>query len=505
MTSLRHHPLGAAVPETPHAVCCSLPTMADIIGYEEKTPETLAALKAGYPRFVSHRFVRMLAQELQDRNGWEDRHVFAVSSLNSVPPMLQFTGTPGAGYEEIEDGVVAVHFPNVPEAWESARNFLQHTGVSVSSRQAEDWLAREQLVDTVFSEELAEGTAESASRSVRGRIAKAAGADAGDVLLCSSGMNAFWSVFQTTMDFQRLRGRGIWLKLGWIYVDTGEILEKFLRGNGEQVVSLYQIADEAALRAAFEEHGPRIAGVICEAPTNPLVQTPDLELVSELCRAHGAVCVLDPSIAGMLNVSLLPLADVVTTSLTKYAASEGDVMAGAIVLNRQSPYAPVYAEGLGFWREPLYPRDLRRLARQMDNWEALTADLNANAGQLAAWLEEHPRVRKVWWAGEPGTRQNFERVARDGLASCGAVLTLELEGELAAFYDNLRVVKGPSFGTTFTMACPFLYLAHYPLASTEEGRRWLRSLGIDPDLVRLSVGCEPFAEIRDAIDEALSM
>ena len=48
MNSLRQFPLGAVFPESPHAVVCSLPTMADVCGYEEKDARVLNALKSGY-------------------------------------------------------------------------------------------------------------------------------------------------------------------------------------------------------------------------------------------------------------------------------------------------------------------------------------------------------------------------------------------------------------------------------------------------------------------------
>src|SRR3954468_7986863 len=54
-------PLGQRIPASPHAVSCSLPTMRDVRGYEEKDPETLRQLTSGYPRFVVHPFAKQLA------------------------------------------------------------------------------------------------------------------------------------------------------------------------------------------------------------------------------------------------------------------------------------------------------------------------------------------------------------------------------------------------------------------------------------------------------------
>ena len=57
---------------------------------------------------------------------------------------------------------------------------------------------------------------------------------------------------------------------------------------------------------------------------------------------------------------------------------------------------------------------------------------------------------------------------------------------LQAFYNALAVSKGPSLGTTFTLVCPYTLLAHY----TELD--WAAQYGVHADLIRVSVGTEPF-------------
>ena len=54
-----------------------------------------------------------------------------------------------------------------------------------------------------------------------------------------------------------------------------------------------------------------------------------------------------------------------------------------------------------------------------------------------------------------------------------------------------------------TLICPFMYLAHYDLVTTPEGRAELAASGIDPDLLRLCVGMEPVEEIIAALQAAL--
>ena len=126
--------------------------------------------------------------------------------------------------------------------------------------------------------------------------------------------------------------------------------------------------------------------------------------------------------------------------------------------------------------------------------------MGANARLLADFLSGHAAVKKVHYAGYS---DHFAEVARSA-GSGGAMITIELHAEIHPFFDALNVMKGPSFGTEFTLVCPFMYLAHYDLVTADEGRNFLRSIGIDPDLIRISVGTEPISEIIEVFEEVLS-
>ncbi|HXA80345.1 MAG TPA: PLP-dependent transferase, partial [Opitutaceae bacterium] len=211
---------------------------------------------------------------------------------------------------------------------------------------------------------------------------------------------------------------------------------------------------------------------------------------------------LDPTVSSAFNVNLLPYADVVTTSLTKYAASEGDVIAGLAVVNPASPHAARLRPKLASLLEPVYPRDLARLAAQIGKTEALLARVHDSVPRVAAFLESHPAVRDVYWPRRAESRANFDRVAR-APGAVGAMISFTLRGPLEKFYDRLRLPKGPSFGMTTTLICPFMFLAHYDLVTSEAGRAELAASGLDPNLLRLSVGTEPVEEIIAALAEAL--
>ena len=246
-----------------------------------------------------------------------------------------------------------------------------------------------------------------------------------------------------------------------------------------------------------------MAGVIAEVPTNPLIQTPDLPALGELCRRHGALLIVDPSIASIHNVNVLTHADLVVASLTKYAASEGDLTAGLVAVNPAGRDAAALREAVPAELEPVYPRDLSRLAAQIGDTREVLAKIHANTARVAAFLESHPAVREVRWARQPSCAANFQRIARASDATGGVItFTLHRRGALETFYDHLRLPKGPSFGMKTTLVCPFMYLAHYDLVTTPAGLTELAASGVDPDLLRLCCGTEPAEEIIGALSEA---
>jgi cystathionine gamma-synthase len=241
---------------------------------------------------------------------------------------------------------------------------------------------------------------------------------------------------------------------------------------------------------------------MAEVPTNPLVQTPDVEALAALCRRHSVKLVLDPSLASSFSVDCLPHADVVVTSLTKYTGNEGDIIAGLVAVNPATPGAGVLRRAAAAAIEPPYARDQARLAAQIRNTGAVLGRIEETAPKVAAFLASHPAVRTTHWALEPVSRGNYLRIARSA-GSTGGIISFTLRGRLEPFYDRLRLPKGPSFGMRTTLICPFLYLAHYDLVSTPEGRAELLANGLDPDMLRLCVGTEPADEIIGALAEAL--
>ena len=478
--------------------------MRAIRGYEEKDPEIIRQLTSGYPRFVVHPFARQLGEHcLAGFEPAKKNHTLWLTSSGKMAGALAAHLAAVAGVALFEhNGFHGVSHPVSADTFARAKVFLQNIGGFISSREAEDHLVRLGLRAAPHAEESFSGDA---LAEIHRQLHHALpGTTPADLAIANCGMNAIYAGFRAVSELQATRGRTVWIQLGWLYLDTIAILKKFTAAPGDYVY-FRNVFDLEGLKRIFATHGHRIAGVITEVPTNPLIQTPDLPALAALCREHGARLLVDPSIAALHNLDVLPHADVVVTSLTKYAASEGDLTAGLAAVNPAGPDAAELRRRLCAGIEPLYARDAARLAREIGETDAVLARIHASTPRVVEFLEQHPAVHHVYWALQASSRENFLRLARAPNATGGMItFTLREAGALTRFYDRLRLAKGPSFGMKTTLICPFMYLAHYDLVTTPAGLAELAASKLDPDLLRLCIGTEPVEEIIAALAEALT-
>lgn len=474
--------------------------MRAVRGYEEKDPAITGQLTSGYPRFVVHPFARQLGRHYSQTKGLSNRTLWLVSSSGMAHELVAHLGA-AAGAKVFADGDIhGVTHPLSPELFSQSKTFLQNIGGFISSRAAEDQLARLGLVSGVVPETLFAGDA---TGEIKRHLAPSfPEAETDDIVLANCGMNAVYNAFRALSGLQAARGRTVWIQLGWLYLDTIAILKKFTATPADYLY-IHDVFDVPALEKIFAQQGNRIAGIIAEVPTNPLIQTPDIRRISALAREHGAAVVIDPSIASIRSLNLLPHADLIAGSLTKYTASEGDLVAGLVVINPSAADADTLRVAIKATIEPLYERDARRLALEIANTDRVLTRIQKSLPEVVAWLGSHPKVKDVFWALHPASKANYLALARSPDA-VGAMVSFSLRTALEPFYDRLTLPKGPSFGMTTTLICPFMYLAHYDLVTTEEGRAELLKSGIDPDLLRLSVGCEPIEEIISSLADALA-
>lgn len=125
--------------------------------------------------------------------------------------------------------------------------------------------------------------------------------------------------------------------------------------------------------------------------------------------------------------------------------------------------------------------------------------INVNAEAICDILKTHPRIKDVYYPKVVPSKQFYDQ-RRNPQGGYGGLLsaTFHSTKDATAFYDALNTEKGPSLGTNFTLASPFVLLAHY----TE--LEWAAQYGVDINLVRFSVGLEDTQTLKVTIHEALN-
>jgi len=183
-------------------------------------------------------------------------------------------------------GLHGIAHPISPELAGRARVFLQNVGGFLSSRAAEDELVRLGLRPAAEPEETFRGDAET---EVRRALRPAfPGIPDDQFFLANCGMNAVDSAFRAVTELQSAQGRTVWIQLGWLYLDTIAILQKFTRTPGDYV-HVRDVFDLSALEKILNAHAGRVAGIVAEVPTNPLIQTPKIAAIAALARRCAAL------------------------------------------------------------------------------------------------------------------------------------------------------------------------------------------------------------------------
>jgi cystathionine gamma-synthase len=470
--------LGAPLPDSLHAVSVALPRWQDVVGYEEKWPEVVERLQSGYPRFVIHRLVRELAQQVA---GNKPCLIFPSATVARL--CADFINRQSGAPSEVISHRAVWGVVTTAAGADALKAFWQHTGLIVSTRQALAELS---------------GTAANARNqqvygALRQQLASLYGCAPDDVFLQPTGMAAEYAALRVVM---RRSPDLPTLQIGFPYVDTYKLQEKF----GVSATLLHDLHRAPQDLRALLSRG-QLAGCFSEIPGNPLLGSVDLRLITPILREHRVPLIADDVVATPLNVDLSSHADLIATSLTKYLVGSGDAMGGALICNPKSPYyVELKAIATELHEELLWHEDVEVLSAHLDSFPERMRRHNANGLLIAERLRQHPAIDQVWypkWAF--GDAYEAVRRPDGGWGSLVTFLPKNAEKTSPLIYDNLAVCKGPSLGTDFTIACPFTLLAHY----TE--LEWAEACGVPRNLIRISVGLEDPDELWERIERALAL
>lgn len=327
--------------------------------------------------------------------------------------------------------------------------------------------------------------------TVRAAEAKIAALDkAEDAILTSSGMAAITSTLL------------IMLSTGDHFIITEDCYRRtrafcrtFLTRFGIECTTV-RPGDYDGIEAAIQ---PNTKLIFSESPTNPFMRCLDYARLADIAKRHKIKTAVDTTFGTPMNVRPIEYGiDLVIHSVTKYLAGHNDLLAGCVVGNYSITTALRQSQGvLGSVVDPhcgyLILRGLKTLGLRMRQH-------NASGLAVARFLEDHPKVKRVWY---PGLESHPDhRIAAQTMEGFGGVISFEINGDGAMtsrFIDSCRIPKiGPSLGGVESLIEQPAIISYY---DTDPDVR--QSLGISDELVRLSLGIEETADLIADLAQAL--
>jgi len=254
--------------------------------------------------------------------------------------------------------------------------------------------------------------------------------------------------------------------------------------------SYVPLTDYAAWEKAIR---PNTKLLFLETPSNPLMEIADIRKLADIAHAHKALLVVDNVFCTPALLQPLKLgADIVVHSVTKYLDGQGRCIGGAIVGDAERVGTDIF----GFLRTggpSMSPFNAWVFLKGLETLKIRMQAHSANAFEIAKWLEQQPRVKRVWYPGLASHPQH--ELAMRQQSGFGGIVSFEVEGGRAAAWkviDSTRMLS-------ITANLGDLHSTITHPATTTHGRitaAQRAEAGITEELVRISVGLEDVEDIK---------
>lgn len=272
-----------------------------------------------------------------------------------------------------------------------------------------------------------------------------------------------------------------------VYGGTFRLVNRIMAELGIKFTAV-DTADSDALKAAMT---PETKMVYLESPSNPLMHVTDIAEASKIAHEGGAIAVVDNTFASPYNQNPLDLgADVVVHSGTKYLGGHADLLSGFVVVKDAE-----LAERIKFIQMSigavLSPQDSYMVQRSIKTLALRVQRHNENAMALAEFLNNHPKVAKVYFPGLPGTPDH--EIAKKQMRGFGGMMSIELQPglDVKKFVENLDVfLLAESLGGVESLIEVPAVMTHASIP-----REIRIANGIKDELVRISVGIEDIDDL----------
>ncbi len=280
-----------------------------------------------------------------------------------------------------------------------------------------------------------------------------------------------------------------------VYGGTFRLFDKVLGRNGIEF-SFVDLTSEYALKKAIKKNTKMIW---VETPTNPLLKIIDLEMVSKMCGSKKIlVCVDNTFMSPYFQQPFKWGADIICHSTTKYLNGHSDMVGGAVLVDDQELYEKIHflQNSMGTQQSTfdafLVLRSTKTLALRMKAHQE-------NAMVIAKFLEGHKKVERVLYPGLKSHPQH--KLALKQMTGFSGIVTFFIKGGLPSARKFLEKVKifslAESLGGVESLVEHPAIMTH---ASVPADKR--KALGIDDNLIRISVGIENINDLLADLAQA---
>lgn len=327
-------------------------------------------------------------------------------------------------------------------------------------------------------------------RVVEAKLAALEGAE--ESLVFSSGMAAIVGVFMAKLS----AGDEI-VFFDQCYHRSREFCFKHLARFGV-VTHQVKTGDYAAMEKAIT---PNTKMLVSESPTNPHLTCIDLEEFAALGKAHEVETLIDATLATPLNLRPIEYGiDYVLHSATKYLGGHNDLLAGVIAGSKEKLESVRNLRGIMGGINS--PHNLYLLQRGLKTFELRMQRHNQNGQAIAEFLEQHPRIERVYYPGLASHPSH--EVARRTMRGFGGLVTFLIKDadwrETADVIDRVKIPRiGPSLGGVESLIEQPMVMSYFNQTPADRER-----FGIPDNMIRMACGIEDtddlIADLKQALD-----
>ena len=239
-----------------------------------------------------------------------------------------------------------------------------------------------------------------------------------------------------------------------------------------------------------------------ETPTNPMMNIIDIEAMAQIAKNANALLCVDNTFATPYLQNPLDLgADFVMHSVTKYLGGHSDVVMGALVCNDDDLANEMYRiqNSSGAVTAPM---DSFLVLRGIKTLHLRVQRHCENGAQIATFLQQHPKVAKVYWPGFE-SHPNHD-VAKKQMRGFGGMISFTLKGD--RLEDALNFVKNVEIFALAESLGGVESLIGHPATMTHASipKEVREKSGVVDSLIRLSVGIEDAQDLIEDLEKALA-